>query len=450
MVDLFKREVWINENFKGALLNDARLSNRLTKIATKMANKPEGSIPQQMGIWSEIKACYEFLKNKKVTHKRIQMPHRQRVIHLAREIRGVVLFIQDSTELDYSARAKTEGLGQIGNQFGKGIMLHSCLAMKYQKNCELLGMAHQIIWERRERSQKYRIGDQLRKEKESVIWSQTLRAIGRAPKECKWITICDRGCDSYEYFCDLKTLHWEGVSRISQDRKIEVNEEKRLLKEWVTSLEVQGSKVIEIRKKGETHKRQIEIQIAWSEVKILPPKDVKEDKEIKLSVIRAWNEEENIEWILYSTIKVSNLEEAIEKVDWYSSRWTIEDYHKCLKTGCKIEKRQLETSKALEALVGILGIIAILLLCLRSLAREKSDEMASQFVPKLILKIICKSFQLDITTLSIGSFWRMVARMGGFINRKSDGEPGWQTLWRGWLRLMDMWEAIMLLDVREH
>lgn len=446
MLETFENEFWVKENFMGASFNDARLNKRLCKIATEMATNPEGSIPEQMREWKDVKGCYEFLKNKKITHKRIQTPHRKRTINLAKESKKhAVLFIQDTSELDYSDQIEAEGLGQIGNEYGKGIMMHSCLAVKDEPNCKILGLAHQIVWERKEKSlrRKFQIGEQLRKEKESVVWSQTLRAIGRPEEKCTWVTISDRGSDSYDYFCDLKVMNWEGVIRANHDRAIEIKGEKRRLKEWVRSLEAQGSQELEIRMKGETKKREIKIKIAWDQVKILPPEDF-EDKEIKITVIRGWNEE-GIEWILYSTIEVSHLEEAIEKLKWYAIRWTIEDYHKCLKTGCGIEKRQLQTSKGLEALVGVLGIVAILLLHLRSLARESSKEKVDQFIPETALKIICKKFKLNIKELTIQEFWRSVARMGGFLNRKSDGDPGWQTLWKGWLRLLEMMEAIELL-----
>ena len=128
-------------------------------------------------------------------------------------------------------------------------------------------------------------------------------------------------------------------------------------------------------------------------------------------------------------------------MEWYKCRWIIEEYHKCLKTGCRIEDRQLGTSEALEAVLGVLGIIAVLMLQLRNLAREDSNRQAKEVVPEIPMKIICKKYKLEMT-VSLRDFWRSVAKMGGFIGRKSDGEPGWQTLWGGWLRLIDMWFGV--------
>ena len=78
---------------------------------------------------------------------------------------------------------------------------------------------------------------------------------------------------------------------------------------------------------------------------------------------------------------------------------------------------------------------------MKSLARDAGTELAEKYVPQIPLKIVCRRFNLNLKTLTIYEFWRTVARMGGFLNRKSDGEPGWQTLWLGWLRLLDMIEG---------
>src|SRR5208283_451849 len=102
------------------------------------------------------------------------------------------------------------------------------------------------------------------------------------------------------------------------------------------------------------------------EIDVMPPQRLKKTMTpCKVWVVRVWNDEEEIDWTLYSSLPVLTLEEAIEKTRCYASRWIIEEYHKCLKSGCKVEERQLETVDALKALVGVLAIIAVRLLELR-------------------------------------------------------------------------------------
>jgi hypothetical protein len=125
----------------------------------------------------------------------------------------------------------------------------------------------------------------------------------------------------------------------------------------------------------------------------------------------------------------------------------IEEYHKCLKTGCSVERRSLRSSQALQAVIGMFGIIAAKLLELKYLIREEKTDLAKGVIPDDFIGIICRHYVLESEKLTLKEFWRGVARLGGFIGRKSDGAPGWQTIWKGWVRLLDKQEA--LADLRK-
>jgi hypothetical protein len=438
----FENDVWVNENFEGAYFGDQRLSNRLCVVAQAMAKRPEASIPKQIENWNDTKACYEFLKNPKVSHKRIQAPHKKRVLRNATKKQGVTLFIQDTGEIDYTHLEATKGLGFIGNHQGKGIMFHNCLAITPVKgNPTILGLAHQQVWTRscpslvksETRSERHN------RSRESKIWLKNLKAIGSPPENCTWVSVGDRANDIYEFFANSKEIGWEGVVRVSQDRKIEVHGQMTLLMAHVIALKAKGKKTLQVRKAGDSKKREIKLNISWeTQVLLQPPQRIKEKvTPVSISVIRCWNEEEDLDWIIYSSIPVTNLEEAIEKIEWYAMRWVIEEFHKCLKTGCRMEASQLESGKAIISLLGILSIIATLLLELRNIAREDGDKLANEVIDPRALDILCGRYKLS-QEISVRIFWHSVARLGGFLGRKSDGEPGWQTLWGGWLRLLDM------------
>jgi Transposase DNA-binding len=438
-----KDDDWINENFANADFNDERLRDRLMTIVKGMSKRPDGSIPQQMENWGDIKACYNFLRNDKVTHKRIQTPHRKRVRGIASDkINGeVVLFVQDTSELDFSNLENTEGLGFIGNHNNMGIMFHNCLAIEpNETNPKVIGLANQQVWTRKElskirnetRTQGYK------REKESDVWLKNLRAIGSPPKGCTWVSVGDRANDVFKFFVKSREMGWESIVRACQDRSVIIDNTEKTLMTHMRSMESMGTTIVNVRKNGDTLKREIILDLCWEKVTIYPPAYLRTKLDpIELSVIRCWNSDEELEWIIYSSIGVNSLEEAIEKVKWYAHRWIIEEYHKCLKTGCRIEASQLESGKGLEKLLGVLGIIAILLLQLRNAARENPDSPASEVVDEQALKIISKRFKLPMD-MSIGIFWRSVAKLGGFLGRKSDGQPGWQTLWKGWMRFQDM------------
>ncbi len=110
-----------------------------------------------------------------------------------------------------------------------------------------------------------------------------------------------------------------------------------------------------------------------------------------------------------------------------------------------MEQRQLTTAHGLRALLGFLAVVAVRLLQLRSLSRRQLTTLTQEVVPPVMLRIVeaCLGAKSSIT---IQMFWHAVARLGGFLGRQRDGNPGWQTLWRGWHRLQDMyWGASIAL-----
>jgi hypothetical protein len=357
---------WIEENFSGNDFNDDRLSKRLVKIAKSMAARPESSIPKQMEYWHDTKACYNFLNNKKVSHKKVQLTHRQRVLNNIKDAE-VILFPQDTSELDYTNLKSTKGLGFIGNHNNKGFMLHSCLAIRPNElNPEVIGLANQIIWQRKNESlnKNETKTERNKRAKESDIWLKNLKNIGSPPEGCKWVSIGDRANDVYEYFVGAEELGWESVVRACQDRSVAIQGKQTYLMQHMRCVPRMGTKIIKIRQKKDTKEKNIELNISWEPAVAIraPSRLGRKGQSICVSIVRAWNEEEDIEWILYSSIAVNNLEEAWEKIDWYACRWIIEEYHKCIKTGCRLEERQLESGKALKNLIGVLSIIGILML----------------------------------------------------------------------------------------
>ena len=133
-----------------------------------------------------------------------------------------------------------------------------------------------------------------------------------------------------------------------------------------------------------------------------------------------------------------------DRADWHCRRWVIEEYHKCLKTGCGIEKCQVRDAEGLRVLLGFLSLLAVRLLMLRDLSRSCPQMLAYEVVPAELIETLCFRYRLDAPRLALSEFWRRVAMLGGFLGRKSDGSPGWQTLWRGWLKLLDLAEGVAI------
>jgi hypothetical protein len=217
------------------------------------------------------------------------------------------------------------------------------------------------------------------------------------------------------------------------------------LKEYVRSRPVETTKTISLHSRNGKPARTILLQVSWTALTLMPPSNRAEKHEQPQPgwVVRCWNDAEKLEWILFSTLPVLTAEDALLRISWYEHRWIIEEYHKCLKTGCAIEKRQLATADGLLALFAFLAITAVRLLQLRGLARTNPQGLANTAgIDPILLSITASHLNTQTTSLTLAEFWRGVAMLGGFIGRKSDGEPGWQTLWDGWRRLQDMaWGA---------
>jgi hypothetical protein len=144
-----------------------------------------------------------------------------------------------------------------------------------------------------------------------------------------------------------------------------------------------------------------------------------------------------IEWVLYTSLPVASFDDAWTIIRYYECRWLIEEYHKALKTGCRVEHRQLHSADRLEAMVGLMSVVAVRLLQLKTMARAEPDRLAKSVVPEWWLQMLkaARKNLRRVHDLTIYEFYRELAKLGGFLGRKSDGEPGWITVWRGWEKL---------------
>ena len=435
-------QMWIEEQWGQAKLGDARRNARAIKIAADLLDKPSASFPQQCSDWADLKAAYRFFNEDDVSFNALQEPHRFLVLQKAKKP-GITLFVQDGSELDYSSHDVE--LGPIGNHHGHGFCLHTTLAVRVEEACQVLGIAHQILWERQKnRIQETRMQRRVRPN-EADVWANSVKAIGKNSDDgCLWVNIGDRGSDIFEFLETCQSRNHEAVIRVIQDRKVCFEGQMGKIFDFLNQAHSQG--IFELVRRGREGKPAIthQLQLSWVAVEIQAPwYREKTCEPLQGTYIRVWEDKvDGLEWILFSTLPVNNFEEAQEKVKWYSIRWMIEEYHKCLKTGCSVEKRNLRTTEALQAVIGMLGVIAGKLLELKYQVREVEKGLAKDAIPKDIVGIICRHYRLESEDLTLKEFWRKVAMLGGFIGRKSDGEPGWQTLWRGWIRLLDKQQAL--------
>jgi hypothetical protein len=157
---------------------------------------------------------------------------------------------------------------------------------------------------------------------------------------------------------------------------------------------------------------------------------------------------EPIEWVLITSLPVESFDDAWRILGYYEKRWLIEEWHKALKSGCRVECRQLKSKEGLEKIAGLLSVVAVRLIQLKSAARTTPDRPAGQIVPLRWIKMLLAARKRSRLTvaMTIREFYREVAKLGGFLGRNSDGEPGWITIWRGWQQLYLLVRGAELAD----
>jgi hypothetical protein len=197
--------------------------------------------------------------------------------------------------------------------------------------------------------------------------------------------------------------------------------------------------------------REATLSISWGQIRLWPPDGEagKAERPMVVTVLRTWEADppegvEALEWLLFSSVGVISEEQAWEKVGWYRMRWMVEDYHQCLKTGCQIEQRQEQTYEGLRTLLGFLAPLAVRLLQVRAAARQEPEQAASAILPPEVVRVVAHLAKIPPERLTARRCWHRIAQAGGYLGRKSDGEPGWKTLWKGWFYIQTLLEGVHL------
>lgn len=461
---------WAKQTFGSVHLGDQRRTERAVKIAEAIAHEPAASLPGQLHSEGEVHAAYRFLQQPDVSYEELIRPHVQQTREALGKP-GRVLLIQDTTEVDYQQHPTTSGLGPIGNGSHHGFLLQSVLAV-VPGSGQVLGLAQQepflrqsappgeTKWQREQREQR-----------ESQVWERSVRAIGVPPPGVQWIHVGDRASDLFPFLRACLEQRCDFVVRASYDRCVDLLVEQAdtpvaprshrkassaqprslHLFEVVRGWAVQGESDLELEATKTSKARTAHLAISFGRVRLLPPRmqEKTDRRPIVVEVVRVWEPEppegvEPIEWVLLSSMPIQSVEQAWERVEWYRLRWIVEDYHQGLKTGCRLEQRQLQSYAGLRRLLGLLAPAAVRLLQLRAVARQSPQQSALQSLPMDLVQVVASLAQVPAAGLTAQQCWHTIARYGGYLGRKRDGPPGWKTLWKGWLYIQALLEGVHL------
>jgi hypothetical protein len=438
---------WAEEEFGTIRLYDERLKQRLYTLAQDFYNAPQAGILEACGgSKAATLGAYRFMRNPKVKMDIILDAHSDATIERIKQEK-VVLCPQDTTTLSYSGLPLTGGLGPIsGEENSLGLLLHDTLAFSVKGTP--LGVLQAQCWARDDETtgQEARHQELPIEQKESAKWLKSFRRVSRIQQQCPetlLVSIGDREADIYELFLEAaKPGSAKLLIRAAKSRKRKV--EGQDLWEYMALQEIAVSHQIHVPRRGAQRERDAWLDIRFAQVTLQPPQGY--TSHITVWAVYAVEQPrftparvEPIEWLLLTTLEVTSPAESIEKLEWYAKRWGIEVYHRTLKSGCRIEDRQLEEADRLEVCLGIDMVVAWRIQHMTFLAREKPEEPCTAVLTehewKALHYMVKKNPVLPDRPPTIRQAVFMVANMGGHLGRKEDGFPGTETIWRGLVKL---------------
>lgn len=453
-MEILENEDWVEQQFEACQLGDKRRTKRLMKVGKSMLQCPEKSLPHQTATWANTKAAYRLFDRESVGFDTISTPHWEQT---RRTASGRYLLISDTTDIDHFSHRATTGLGQLGKGDGRGMQLHSCLVYDCDQR-QIKGLAGAKLNYRVQVPKNETRMQRLNRKRESQVWGDLVEQVGHSPEASQWIHVFDRGGDNFEAMCHIRKTNCDWVIRAAklQRNVILESEEQMPLKSAINQATYLGSYDLHQRSRQGVAARTASIDVSAIQVTFPRPRHhspwLKQcgihSLTMNVVVIRETNAPKGrtpIQWVLLTSLPVDHFDHAWQVIEDYENRWLIEEYHKVLKTGCSIERHALRTADRLEPLIGLISIIGIRLFELKLIGRNRKDAKAKRYVPSQWLDCMKKLRpNLNIASMTVYEFFRELAKLGGFLGRKHDGEPGWQTVWNGYQKLNWLLDGIKL------
>ena len=441
---------WAETELGDAALGDARLRARLLTLARDCYARPQAQLPQACASRANTKAAYRFFDHPRVQLQTLLAPHHEATAaRVAKQ--PVVLAVQDSTSLNYTAHPTTKGLGPLNTRADHsiGLWLHDTMA--FTPAGLPLGLVDIQLWARDPalNGTATRYARAL-EDKESVKWLTSYASACKLKAQCPEtlvVSVGDREADVYELFLAAAEQPEGARLLVRAERTRRMTQEHASLWTFMQEQPVAGTHTLRVPRQGTRKAREAAMELRFAAVTLKPPKRKPKLANVRLWAV--WTREldpppgvKPLEWMLLTDVPVDTLEQAQERLAWYAQRWQIEVYHRTLKSGCRIEARQLGRADRLEACLAIDLVVAWRIFHLAKQGRETPDVPCTVYFEeaewKALYMRVHHTAQLPSAPPSLYQAMRMVAALGGFLGRKSDGEPGTTTLWRGLQRLDDL------------
>jgi hypothetical protein len=450
---------WTEEEFGRVQFFDERLKSRLFTLAADFFSQPGELIPQAShGSAAKTKAAYRFFQNSNVDMQTLLRPHIESTIERVRS-HPVILAVQDTTSVNYSAHPP-EGVGPIskGPNSAVGLELHDTMA--FTPEGTPLGLLNAQCWARDpdQIGKKHRRRQLPIEEKESAKWLVSYRAVAEAQKLCPdtmLVSVGDREADIYELFHEA-VQDPSGPKLVvraerTRSRKVVEEDQKKELWQRMDAERVSGLLNVAVPRRGSRPARTARLQVRFAQVELSPPATS------KLPALSLWvvyarevgyraEVKEPINWMLLTTVKTESFEDACQRLSWYARRWGIEVYHRTIKSGCRIEDRRLDDTDSLEACLAIDLVVAWRVYWLTMLGREKPGTPCDQILREEEWHVLSAwaTGEIPDSAPSAQQAMRWIGKMGGWLARGKQDNPGTTCMWRGLGRLPTMAQGYLL------
>jgi Transposase DNA-binding/Transposase DDE domain len=451
----------VSAEFARSRLGDVRLEKRLMRVVDALSRRPDVGFPRAMPEKAELEAFYRFIESDRVEFEAVLASHKQTTIERM-AVHQEVVVVHDTTEFRFTtARADLGRLRKDGERAKRGFLTHFALAVSADDHRDPLGVIGAWPWMRTGSTptskRRAGMGYNAALESEQARWARGVKQVhADVPDGTRLIHVMDSEADDYALLATMVEQGCRFVIRQCYDRRIELSASRPhgKMKAFIETFESVGTRSVRVsRRRSPTamknrrrnlprEGREAVLSFSATPVALRKPSSAvgSLSATVAVNVVRVWEEEtpdgvEPLEWLLLTTEPIETAEQIMRVVDTYRIRWTIEEFFKAIKSGCAFEKRQLESFSTLATALAIFIPIAWSLLRLRSWSRTRPTTSATD---------VLTAVQLEVLRRAIGRSWQgvpsvreallAVAALGGHLER--NGEPGWQTIGRGFEDLL--------------
>jgi Transposase DDE domain len=449
---------WASQEFFHCKINDKRLISNLIEFTDCLFKSPSLPISHFSSSKAQQDRFYRLIGNQRVSLDKIMESHKNETLRRCKESNSKeIIVIEDTSLLEapYVDSWESGILHAKGDK--KGFIYHSTLAIDGD-NFEPLGVVNNLLWIRPFKINSEQEDSTSRKSRprESIKWILPQLEIAvdfykLKIQNKKIIMVADRESDIYENYVNMKILGHSYVFRMCHNRNTDNNGEKSNTYDDIENEPIRFYKKVEIEGNGKRPKEVVQVSVRAKTIEFLPSKTFGTKEKIKVNVVLVKEEHVTLNnplwWLLVTQEPIETDEQIKRIVEIYESRWIIEEFFKGLKTGCKIEKRKLESSKSFENFLAISIIATWKILSIKIASERKNDT--SNNLSKTEIEVLNKITNRRHTQKTPSKeILKTIASMGGY-NIYLKTPPGWQTLWRGYERLSVAIQTLQTFGFKE-